>query len=431
MKANREKYLQKLIAKKHNGRIKIITGLRRSGKSFLLFELFAKHLSDLGVDDAHILKIPLDETANARYRNPMELDAYVRQQVSADDKMHYIFLDEIQFVASMPNPWVPGDTIGFVDVLLGLMKIKNADIYVTGSNSKMLSKDIVTQFRDRGDEIKVNPLSFSEYFEACENKDSAWSEYLTYGGLPHILNLENHEEKSRYLKNLFASTYLKDVLERNNLNSEIDTLDNLLKVTASATGSLTNPTKLSNTFKSDLKKDIQANTIAKYLNCFEDAFLIDRANRYDVKGRKYLGTPLKFYYTDIGLRNAKLDFRQQEESHIMENILFNELKFRGFDVDVGVVEYNYKEDGKSKRKQLEIDFIASKGSERIYIQSALTVADSDKMKQETESLRRTRDSFKKIIITKDEASPWYNEDGILVLNLKQFLMDDNSLTQLK
>lgn len=246
----------------------------------------------------------------------------------------------------------------------------------------------------------------------------------TYGGLPNILNLKNHEEKSAYLKNLFASTYIRDVLERNHLSGEIDTLDDLLMVISSAVGSLTNPTKLANTFKSVLQKEVAASTITKYLSCFEDAFILEKANRYDVKGRKYLGTPMKYYYTDIGLRNAKLDFRQQEETHIMENIIYNELKYRGYEVDVGLVEYNYKEVGKSKRKQLEIDFVANKGSERIYIQSALSVADSDKMSQETESLQRSKDGFKKIIITRDECYPWYNEDGIMILNLQQFLLDE-------
>lgn len=425
MQANREKYLKRLVEKKHNGRIKIITGLRRVGKSYLLFELFAKHLHEQGVDDDHILKMPLDEHAFARYRNPMELDAYIRARVRSDDKMHYVFLDEIQFVATIQNPWLPGDTIGFVDVLLGLMKIRNADIYVTGSNSRMLSKDVVTQFRDRGDEIRVNPLTFREYCDACDNRENAWLEYRTYGGLPNLLNMKTHEEKASYLKNLFASTYTRDVLERNKLDGAMDTLDDLLKAVSSSVGSLTNPAKISNTFKSELNKDVAPATITKYLGCFEDAFILEKANRYDVKGRRYLGTPMKYYYTDIGLRNAKLDFRQQEESRIMENILYNELRYRGFEVDVGSVEYNFKEDGKSKRKQLEIDFVVNKGSERIYIQSALTVADAEKMKQETESLRRTKDYFKKVIITKDEAYPWHTEEGILVLNLRQFLLNEN------
>ena len=428
MQAKREKYLKRLIEKKHNGRIKIITGLRRVGKSYLLFELFAKHLHEQGVEDSHILKMPLDERAFARYRNPAELDSFVRAWVRGDDKMHYVFLDEIQFVATVQNPWLPGDTIGFVDVLLGLMKIRNADIYVTGSNSRMLSKDVVTQFRDRGDEIRVNPLTFREYYDVCEDKENAWLEYRTYGGLPNLINMKTHEEKAAYLKNLFASTYNRDVLERNRLDGEMDTLDDLLKAVSSSVGSLTNPSRISNTFKSELKKDIPPATVAKYLACFEDAFILEKANRYDVKGRKYLGTPMKYYYTDVGLRNARLDFRQQEESHIMENILYNELKYRGFEVDVGAVEYNYKEGGKSKRKQLEIDFVANKGSERIYIQSALTVADSEKMRQETESLRRTKDGFRKVVITKDEAYPWHTEDGILVLNLRQFLLNEDYFT---
>lgn len=424
MQANRDKYLQQLISNMHNGRIKIITGLRRVGKSFLLFEIFGDYLHQQGIDDNHILKMPLDDNTYARYRNPMELDKYIREWIQQDDQIHYILLDDIQLIGTIENPWLAGDYIGFVDVLLGLMKIKNADIYITGSNSKMLSNDIVTQFKDRGDVINVSPLTFSEYYEACDNKESAWLDYRTYGGLPNILNLKNHEEKSSYLKNLIISTYIKDVIERNHLNSEIDTLNDLLKLISSAVGSLTNPTKLSKKFKSELQKDVASSTITKYLNCFENAFLIEKASRYDVKGRKYFGTPIKYYFTDIGLRNALLDFREHEDTHIIENILFNELKFRGYEVDFGVVEYNYKENEKSKRKFLEIDFVANKDSERIYIQSALSIAEPEKMQQKAESLKRSKDQFRKIIITKDEAYPWFNSDGILIFNLKQFLLSN-------
>ena len=430
MEAKRSKYLDKLISKKHNGRIKIISGLRRSGKSYLLFELFYRHLRNVGIDDSHILKLALDESSNAKYRNPMELEKYVRENISNDEAMHYVFLDEIQFVRSIPNPWLPGtdEQIGFVDVLLGLMKIKNLDIYVTGCNSKMLSKNIVTQFRDRGNVIEVHPLSFVEFYEAFSgDKSKTWLEFRTYGGLPNILHLNSHEEKSEYLKNLFHSTYLKDVVERNYLHADVEKLSDLLNVVASSVGSLTNPSKLSNTFKSMKNQKVSSATLAKYLDFFEDTFILSKAHRFDVKGKKYLSSPLKYYFNDIGLRNALLNFRQQEEPHIMENILFNELKIRGYDVDVGIVEYNYKQESKSMRKQLEIDFVVNKSDKRVYIQSALTINDPKKMIQESESLKRVHDNFQKIIITKDETYPWHTDDGTLIINLQDFLLNSKRI----
>ncbi len=425
----RKKYLDKLISKKENGLIKIITGIRRCGKSFLLFELYYQYLIDIGVKKENIIQIALDELANARYRNPMELDKYIREQIS-DGDMYYVFIDEIQLVASIDNPYVNDgiSKIGFVDVLLGLMKIKNLDIYVTGSNSKMLSSDILTEFKDRGDEIKVYPLSYSEFYNAYEDSKHAWREYFTYGGMPRLMALNSHEEKSKYLKDLFSKTYISDVIERNKISNSKEILEELLNIISSSVGSLTNPTKLSKTFKSVKQIKITNVTISKYLDYFIDAFIISKAIRYDVKGKKYIDTPLKYYFTDIGLRNARMNFRQQEENHIMENIIYNELIIREFDVDVGVVEYNYKDKTEKKlRTQLEIDFVANKGSNKYYIQSALSVSDEDKRLQEINSLKRVADSFKKIVIVKDDIIPWHDDYGILYIGIEQFLLDPSSI----
>lgn len=350
----REKYLSKLISKRENGLIKIITGIRRCGKSYLLFELYHNYLVNSGVNENNIIKLALDEVANAKYRNPVELDKYIREQVSDKNQKYYVFIDEIQLVVSIQNPYIE-DTdskIGFVDVLLGLMKIKNIDVYVTGSNSKMLSSDILTEFKDRGDEVRVYPLSFKEFFLTTpdEEKRHAWRDYYVYGGMPLVLSKKTHEEKSKYLKDLFAKTYITDIIERNRIVNDQVILEDLLNVISSSVGSLTNPTKLSNTFKSVKQVSILPSTISNYLNYFIDAFVINKAIRYDVKGKKYIETPLKYYFTDIGLRNARMNFRQQEENHIMENIIYNELLIREFDVDVGVVEYNHRdENGKKVR----------------------------------------------------------------------------------
>lgn len=431
MVIKRDLYLNKLISKKENGLIKVITGIRRCGKSFLLFELYHSYLNSIGVLDENIVELALDEVANAQYRNPFELDKYIREKVADKSRMFYVFIDEIQKIAEMKNPYV-GDSsekIGFADVLLGLMKIKNVDLYVTGSNSKMLSSDILTEFKDRGDEIHVNPLSYAEFYNAFEgDKRSAWYEYLTYGGMPLVLSKKNHEEKSKYLKGLFAKTYITDVLERNKIGNDKEVLEDLLNILSSGVGSLTNPTKLANTFKSVKQTSISSTTIGKYLDMLIDAFIITKALRYDVKGKKYLNTPLKYYFTDVGLRNARLNFRQQEENHIMENIIFNELMIREFDVDVGVVEYNYKDtSGKKIRTNLEIDFVANKGSRRYYIQSALTVDDEDKRLQETNSLNRVGDSFKKIVVVKDNVVPWHDDNGILYLGIEEFLLNERAL----
>lgn len=427
----REQYLNKIISKKDNGRIKIITGLRRSGKSVLLFQLYRDWLISEGIHEDHIIALALDIWENAKYRNPIELDKYVRDRMVADGEKYYIFIDEIQFVAEIQNPYVdnPDARISFIDVVLGFMQMKNADVYVTGSNSRMLSSDILTQFRDRGDEIRVYPLSFAEFYREYKgDKRGAWQDYYTYGGMPFVTLLETHEEKSRYLKDLFDRTYIKDVLERHEIKNDAAVLSILLDILASGIGSLTNPTKLSNTFKSERQIAIGSETIEKYIGYFEEAFLIEKAVRYDIKGRKYIGTPAKYYYTDLGLRNARLGFRQLEETHIMENVLYNDLIRRGMDVDIGVVEYNTKDSaGKKIRKQLEVDFVVNKGEKRFYIQSALSIADPEKKEQEIASLKRIPDSFSKIVVVRDYLKPWQDENGIVYLGIEQFLLNEDIL----
>ena len=427
----REQYLNKIISKKDNGRIKIITGLRRSGKSVLLFQLYRDWLIREGIHEDHIIALALDIWENAKYRNPIELDKYVRDRMDADGEKYYILIDEIQFVAEIQNPYVdnPDARISFIDVVLGFMQMKNADVYVTGSNSRMLSSDILTQFRDRGDEIRVYPLSFAEFYHEYKgDKRGAWQDYYTYGGMPFVTSLETHEEKSRYLKDLFARTYIQDVLERHEIKNDAAVLSILLDILASGIGSLTNPTKLSNTFKSERQISIGSETIEKYIGYFEEAFLIEKAVRYDIKGRKYIGTPAKYYYTDLGLRNARLGFRQLEETHIMENVLYNDLIRRGMDVDVGVVEYNTKDSaGKKIRKQLEVDFVVNKGEKRFYIQSALSIAEPEKKEQEIASLKRIPDSFSKTVVVRDYLKPWQDENGIVYLGIEQFLLDEDIL----
>ncbi len=427
----REQYLKEIISKKDNGRIKIITGLRRSGKSVLLFQLYREWLLGEGVKEDQIIALALDILENARYRNPLELDKYVRDHMVDPKKRYYIFIDEIQFVSEIQNPYVDNEDakITFIDVILGFMHMDNADVYVTGSNSKMLSSDILTQFRDRGDEIRVYPLSFAEFYNEYEgDKRGAWQDYYTYGGMPLATSLESHEEKSRYLRDLFDRTYIKDVLERHEIKNDTEVLDILLDVLASGIGSLTNPSKLANTFKSERQIGIGSETIEKYIGYFEESFLIEKAVRYDVKGRKYIGTPAKYYYTDLGLRNARLGFRQLEETHIMENVLYNDLIRRGMNVDVGVVEYNTKDaDGKKIRKQLEVDFVVNQGGKRFYIQSALSIADPDKKEQEIESLKRILDSFSKMVVVRDYLKPWQDENGITYVGIEQFLLNEELL----
>lgn len=431
MQINRDFYLNKLINKKENGLIKVITGIRRCGKSYLLFNIYHNYLLSSGIKENQIIELALDETQNAKYRNPIELDKYVRDLTKDKNTMFYVFIDEIQKVENIQNPYIDdkNSKIGFVDTLLGLMKLPNVDLYVTGSNSRMLSSDILTEFKDRGDEIRVNPLSFKEFYSVFGgDKNSAWQEYLTYGGMPLVVTKKTHEEKSKYLKDLFAKTYITDVLDRNKIFNDKEILEDLLNMVSSSIGSLTNPTKLANSFETLKQEKISSSTIGLYLDYLIDAFILNKAYRYDVKGKKYINTPLKYYFTDVGLRNARLNFRQQEENHIMENIIYNELLCREFDVDVGVVEYNYKDElGKSKRSQLEIDFVANKNSKRYYVQSALNIDTDDKKEQETKSLNKINDSFKKIVVVKDNIIPWHDEQGILYIGIQQFLLDDNAM----
>lgn len=426
----RKRYLDQLISKKENGMIKVITGIRRCGKSYLLFEIYHQYLNSIGVDDEHIIELALDEDENIRYRNPIELGEYIRSLLVDKNRMYYIFLDEIQKVKTVKNPYLDeeGDTVGFVDVLLGLMKKKNADVYVTGSNSKMLSSDILTEFRGRGDEIHVYPLTFAEFCSAYDgDKRDAWQEYYTYGGMPYVSRLNEHRSKAQYLNDLFENIYLKDILERHNIYDK-SLLDDLLDVISSSVGSLTNPTRIADTFASVKQIKVTSDTVSRYLDYFIDAFMVIRSQRYDIKRRKYIGSPQKYYYCDIGLRNARLNFRQTEENHIMENIIYNELIVRGFTVDVGVVEYNYKDaNGKSKKNNLEVDFVANDGNRRYYIQSALTVGEEEKRLQEVRPYSRIPDSFTKIVVVKDHIIPWHDENGILYMGIEKFLLEPTAM----
>ncbi len=407
---NRDSYLKKLIDRKENNLIKIITGIKRSGKSYLLDPIYKNYLLDNGVDNNHIIKIDLDLRANKKFLDPDYLDNYVRNSIR-DEKVYYCLLDEIQ---NVPD---------FESVLNGFLKIPNLDVYVTGSNSKFLSSDIITEFRGRGDEIRVYPLTFSEFLSAFDGtKEEAWNSYIMFGGLPLILNQKTDEQKRNYLISLFNTTYLKDTIERNNIN-RVDVLDSLINLLSSSIGSLTNPKKISDTFISNSFKDVSINTISSYLNCLLDSFIIEKVERYDVKGKKYISTPSKYYFSDIGLRNARINFRQMEENHIMENIIYNELLSRGYNVDVGVVEVR---EG-NIRKQLEVDFVCNQSDKRFYIQVALNLDTREKTIQEEKSLLNINDNFKKIIVVKDNILKWYTEEGILVIGLQEFLLNKNSL----
>ena len=413
----RDIYLNKLIYKKHNGLIKVVTGVRRCGKSYLLFHLFKDYLLSEGVDKKHIIEIAFDAFENKQLQDPYVLMPYIKEQIT-DGKMYYILLDEIQLLGE------------FEAVLNSLIRIENVDVYVTGSNARFLSKDVITEFRGRGDEIHMYPLSFAEFMSVYPGtKQDGWNEYMLYGGLPLVLKFEQPEEKIAFLKSLFEETYISDIVGRHSVRNRAE-LEELLNILSSAIGSLTNPTKLSDTFKSVKQKTISKVTITRYIDYLCDAFLIDRAMRYDIKGKKYIDTPVKFYFTDIGLRNARLNFRQLEKTHTMENIIFNELKIRGFNVDVGVVVVNGRnKDGNSTRSQLEIDFVCNKGSKRYYIQSAYAMPDKVKMEQEQRSLMMTGDGFKKIIITGDAPAPYYNDSGVLIMNVFDFMLNPLSLEQ--
>lgn len=433
MKYERKQYLDQLIKKRDNGRVKVITGLRRSGKSYLLFTLFKGYLLHSGIAEDQIIGLALDEFDNAKYRNPFELNTFIKERIVDKSKRYYVFIDEIQFVSEISNPYVddPEAKLNFTDVVLGLMKLPNADIYVTGSNSKMLSSDVLTQFRDRGDEVRVHPLSFAEIYEHYDlDKRGAWRDYFTYGGMPFVWTMESHEERSRYLRDLFSHTYIKDVLERNKVGNDAEVLEILLNILASGIGSLTNPSRLSNTFDTERHIKIAPDTIDTYIGYFKEAYLIQKAERYDVKGRKYIKTPVKYYYSDPGLRNARLGFRQLEETHLMENVLYNDLIRRGFNVDVGVVEQNATdENGKKIRKQLEVDFVVNRGDERYYIQSALSIEEPEKRMKEIASLIRIPDSFRKIVVVKDYMKLWQDENGIQYIGVEQFLLDEKILSR--
>ncbi len=414
----RDYYLNQLIESQGNGLVKIVTGGRRCGKSFLLFNLFRNYLLDSGVSEDHIVGLSLDDRRSSPLRDPDKLLDYIDSKVRTDGKTHYIILDEVQLVRD------------FVEVLLSLMHNPQLEIYVSGSNSKFLSKDVVTEFRGRGDEIRVWPLSFSEYYAAVGgDKTAAWKDYYTYGGLPQLLQLATEQKKIEYLTNLFEVTYLRDVIERNHLRNAAG-MRQLVRILASAIGSPTNPRRISNTFKSQEATSIKATTISDYIEYLQDTFLIEEAMRYDVKGRKYIGTETKYYFSDMGLRAAVLNFRQQEETHIMENIIYNELRHRGYLVDVGQVDmWERDENGKSQRKNLEVDFVVNRGAERIYIQSALRMPTIEKEIQEQRPLLNINDSFRKIIIVGDDIKSKINEHGIRTIGLIDFLLNPHSLTR--
>lgn len=411
----RDKYLRDLINRMNNGMIKVVTGIRRSGKSYLLFKLFYEYLLSQGVLESHIIKIELDQRKNRIYRDPDVILDYIETLIE-DDKQYYILLDEVQMLND------------FEEVLNSLLHISNVDIYVTGSNSKFLSKDVITEFRGRGDEIHVFPLTFKEFMQVYDgDMYRGFADYIVYGGLPLISTMKTETQKVNYLTNLFNETYLKDIIERNHIEKTQE-LEDLINVLASAIGSLTNPPKIQATFKSSIGSAISINTIRQYIEYLEDAFIISKAQRYNIKGRKYIGTPLKYYFEDIGLRNARLGFRQVEETHLMENIIYNELRYRGYSVDVGVVEKReMSENGKQIRKALEIDFVANLGSQRYYIQSALSMPTPEKQIQKKTSLINVADSFKKIIIVKDIVNVKRDENGIVTMSIYDFLLKENSL----
>lgn len=415
MKIKRDYYLNQLINRKHNGLIKIVSGVRRCGKSYLLFNLFKEHLLAEKVDKSRIITIALDDFAQETYRDPKKCYDFVKSKIKGN-KMHYLLLDEVQMMDR------------FEDVLNGFLHIKNLDVYVTGSNSKFLSSDVVTEFRGRGDEIRVFPLSFAEFYSVKKGDwYTAWKQYYTYGGMPMILNYKTDSERIKYLKNLFKETYIRDIIERNKIKNT-DELEELLDIVASNIGCLTNPKKLADTFKSVKKSTISEPTIKQYLDHFQDSFFITKAIRYDIKGKKYINTPSKYYFCDMGLRNVRLNFRQTETTHIMENVIFNELNSRGYSVDVGEVTlWKNDKQGKSTKRQTEVDFVVNSGSNRYYIQSSLDMPNDEKRKQEERSLLGIKDAFKKIIIVERDIIPQYDENGIYIIGLKDFLLKSNIL----
>ena len=416
MEITRNIYLNRLIDRKHNGMIKVITGLRRVGKSYLLFSIFHAHLKNEDVDDKHIINIDLENRRNKELRDPDNLLAFIDSRI-ADEQMYYVLLDEVQLV---PN---------FEDVLNSFLKIKNVDVYVTGSNAKFLSKDVITEFRGRGDEVKIMPLCFREFMSVFpdSNREESLLKYMTYGGLPKIVLTKTAQQKEDYLKGLFVQTYLKDIKERHGIKND-DDLAELIDVVASSIGGLTNPLKLQNTFKSVKKSSISCDTIKRYLDYLQDAFLIEKSVRYDIKGKKYIDSPVKYYFEDLGLRNARLNFRQTEQTHLMENMIYNELRLRGLSVDVGQVNINTKNENEtSQRKRLEVDFVCNRGFKRYYIQSALSLATQEKIDQELNSLLQIKDGFQKIVIVGGLTPTHQNDAGIVFLNIFDFLLNENSL----
>ena len=415
MEIRRDGYLEQLKLRKDNGMIKVITGIRRCGKSFLLFVVFKKYLLENGVDNEHIIEIALDGIENEELRDPKKCYQYIKDAMK-DEQKYYLLLDEVQF---MPR---------FEEVLNSLLRISNIDVYVTGSNSKFLSSDIVTEFRGRGDEIRIYPLSFAEFYAAYGGDyDDAWDEYMIYGGLPQVVQFSTERQKAEYLKNIFTNVYLRDVVERNKLQN-VDEIGTLVDILASAIGTPTNPTRISNTFKSERGVNYTNKTISNHIDYLAEAFLISKAERYDIKGRKYVGANRKYYFTDLGLRNARLNFRQQEPTHIMENIVYNELLVRGYNVDVGIVETSAKNnEGKRVHKQLEVDFVVNQGSQRYYIQVAYDMTSEEKQAQKFNSLRNIPDSFKKIVIVNGTKKPWRNEEGFVIMGMKYFLLNEDSL----
>ena len=415
MEIKRDYYLEQLKARENNGLIKVITGLRRSGKSYLLFNLYYDYLIEKGIDSFHIIAIALDDLTNEKLRDPYELLNYLKESIK-DNDLYYIFLDEIQYLKR------------FEEVLNSLLHIKNVDVYVTGSNSKLLSKDVITEFRGRGDEIQVYPLSFKEFFSVYDGSvDEAWDDYFNYGGMPLVLSYKDASKKADYLKGLFDKVYISDILERHNIKNRAE-LDELLNILSSDIGSLTNSLKLSKVFSNTKGSKISDKTINRYIEYFEDAFLLSKVQRYDIKGKKYINSPYKYYFEDIGLRNARLNFRQVEENHVMENIIYNELKVRGYSVDIGIVNvYDYDKKGKRILKNYEVDFIASKGNNKYYIQSAFSIDNIGKLEQETNSLNNIKDSFKKVVIVRNNIKPRKDENGITTIGIYNFLLEENSL----
>ena len=427
MEISRDKYLNDLIVRKGNGMIKVITGIRRCGKTYLVFELFVRHLLESGVPRDHIVSLALDDRANACYRDPDALYEYLLNRIGEDDGTYYVLLDEIQYAISTRELKGKDEPPALYGVLNGLLRRRNVDVYVTGSNSKLLSTDVMTEFRGRGDEVRIHPLSFSEFMQGFEgDRYEGWAEYVMYGGLPLALSMHTPEQKAAYLTSLFGEVYLTDVVERNHLTKSQE-LEDLVDVLASSVGALTNPSKIEATFRSVMRSRLDADTIKRYIGHLEEAFLVSEAVRYDVKGRKYIGTPKKYYFEDVGLRNARLGFRQVEETHLMENVIYNELRARGFSVDVGVVEKRSKVDGKDERRRYEVDFVANLGYRRYYVQSALRLDSPEKVAQEKRSLLGIDDNFRKIVVVKDVMRPYMDEDGILTMGLFDFLLDPESL----